>query len=72
MVVKIKSRHYKRIPISEVPRVPCKCYELLCVYNTGGCVCDEPQVNKGNSDANCHAWANKRLLEELTVLKVEA
>lgn len=59
--------NYKRIPISEVPKTPCKCDELLCVYNQA-CECDEPQINKGNGDAVCHHWANKRLIESLELI----
>jgi hypothetical protein len=37
-----------------------------CVYRSAAAVCDEPQINKGNSDAACHRLGNRELLTMLT------
>jgi hypothetical protein len=36
------------------------------VYNQAG-ICDEPRINKGNSDAECHRFLNKAVLAMLGV-----
>ncbi len=52
-----------RTPRCALPASPTPCAQT-CVYAEGG-VCSEPRVNKGNGDAVCHTWTNKRLLAAL-------
>lgn len=42
------------------------CPSLLCVYNEDG-LCDEPYVNKGNSDAVCHGMTYEEVARMLEV-----
>lgn len=64
-----------RVSIYRIPNEPTRCGSLTCVYNSHakGCfdggTCDEPRTNKGNSDAECHRWNNKYLLERLDEAK---
>jgi hypothetical protein len=55
-----------RLQTDALPNYPVSCPRLTCVYNRDS-QCDEPRINKGNSDAVCHAWSNRRLLEILGV-----
>ena len=48
----------------DLPNKSTPCIKVLCVYNVDG-LCDEPRINKGNSDALCHKMTNKHLLELL-------
>ena len=34
-----------------------------CVYGRDDGYCDDPQINKGNSDAACHRIPNRDMLE---------
>lgn len=56
-----------RVSIYDIPRTPCQCEKTGCVYLKAG-VCDNPQINKGNSDAKCHRENNKALLQRLVVI----
>jgi hypothetical protein len=58
-----KQWNQKLKPIRDVP-----CPRSLCVYNEDG-ICDEPWINYGNSDAECHDMTYK---EVVTMLDVEA
>jgi hypothetical protein len=56
-----------RLQRDSLPNYPISCPRLTCPYNTHG-QCDiGPCVNKGNSDAICHDWSNKDVLEMLGV-----
>lgn len=50
-------RHH--LPGRETP-----CPRTDCVYN-GADRCANPCLHKGNGDAECHRWPNRRLLEVL-------
>ena len=52
---------------ADIPNTRIRCPMIFCVYNDKeeGNTCDEPRTNKGNSDAKCHYWSNKRLLETI-------
>lgn len=57
-----------RVSIGEIPCYPKVCrVPKPCVYRQGeiGGWCDEPRINKGNSDAACHRMNNKDLLKLL-------
>ncbi len=41
------------------------CDMIDCVYNEFG-MCDEPQINHGNSDALCFEWKPRELVDFLT------
>lgn len=55
-----------RITARQLPNweTPCK-VTRFCVYRDTFGNCDEPRVNKGNSDSACHQMNNKDLLEVL-------
>lgn len=53
-----------RVQKWELPS-PAVCPIMDCVYNKQG-GCDEPCINKGNGDAKCHKWSNRRLLIYIT------
>lgn len=56
----------QRVSIRQVPSYPCVCkVKSFCVYRDEWGSCDEPRINKGNSDAACHKLNNKDLLERL-------
>lgn len=57
---------YTRIPAHCLPHRPTPCPRTGCVYNQAG-ICDEPRINKGNSDAECHRFLNKAVLAMLGV-----
>lgn len=51
-------------------RLPTKrtyCLVTACVYNEDN-HCDDPAINKGNSDAECHKLTNKQVLEVLGLI----
>ena len=55
-----------RTSIYAIPNSPTRCLlKRECVYRDHEGVCDEPRINKGNSDAACHTMSNKALLELL-------
>jgi hypothetical protein len=43
---------YRRMKKSMLPMTPHNCQQRDCVYNDDG-ICDNPRINKGNSDAFC-------------------
>jgi hypothetical protein len=53
---------YMRLQKHHLPRKPVSCPMLSCVYNEHG-ICDDCFINKGNSDATCHKWTNKKVLD---------
>lgn len=55
-----------RLSIYAIPNRPMCCVlpARNCVYRQNG-ICDQPRINKGNSDAACHKMSNKALLKEL-------
>lgn len=56
-----------RTSIYAIPAAPTPCRKPgHCVYRDENEICDEPRINKGNSDAACHGMSNKDLLELLT------
>lgn len=55
-----------RVSIRQIPCWPQFCAVSGCVYRDRAGVCDEPRINKGNSDARCHSMLNKELLALLT------
>jgi hypothetical protein len=59
---------YSRFQKHHLPRKPVRCPILSCVYNEQG-MCDDCFINKGNGDATCHKWTNKRVLE---LVQIEA
>ena len=51
-----------------LPGIPTRCSLARdCVYRVAG-VCDEPKVNKGNSDAACYGMSNKDIADRLEPL----
>jgi hypothetical protein len=55
-----------RIQKRNIPSELVKCNLWGCAYNSILGFCDDPRINKGNSDAACHRMSNKRLLTHLT------
>lgn len=55
---------------SDIPKGPIECPKERCVYNTDG-VCDEPRINKGNSDSLCFRMSNKYVIEMLIKAREE-
>jgi DnaJ-class molecular chaperone len=54
-----------RVSINWIPNDPCECkVDGACVYRSYQS-CDEPRVNKSNSDSLCHNISNKDLLPQL-------
>ena len=54
-----------RVQRSKIPALPMVCkIKKPCVYRVN-LICDEPRINKGNSDATCHKMGNKNLIEHL-------
>lgn len=53
---------------SDLPAGGTGCSVQHCIYNTWGGWCYTPNICKGNSDAICHRWSNKKLLETLGLL----
>lgn len=51
-----------------IPLSACNCNINSCVYNKGG-ICDEPRINRSNSDSSCHKMVPKKLLTHLTKIK---
>jgi len=51
-----------------IPLTPCNCNIISCVYNKGG-ICDEPRINKSNSDSHCHKMSPKILLNHINKIK---
>src|SRR5262245_24499612 len=50
-----------------IPNTPAVCRLVTpCVYRNKSSVCDQPSINKGNSDAACHRMRNKQILSLLT------
>jgi hypothetical protein len=58
-----------RIQIDQIPRTPTPCPVENCVYRDDNGICDEPRINKGNSDAKCFRMSNKALLVILGLRK---
>lgn len=56
-----------RLQASDLPSSPTPCPTASCVYNEDG-FCDDPRINKGNGDAECHGVSNKALLRRLGLL----
>ncbi len=55
-----------RMQRGELPDSSMRCaLPGACVYRANG-VCDEPQTNKGNSDAACHRMGNRAIYALLT------
>lgn len=59
-----------RVSIYRIPRHEMWCPKEECVYNKSG-LCDEPRINKGNGDAECHKMNNKDLLVMLGIVKAK-
>jgi hypothetical protein len=51
-----------RVTIKMIPATLTKCPLHGCVYNSKLGFCDNPRINKGNSDAACHRKTNRDLL----------
>jgi len=58
---------YSRISLCWVPHYPVRCPTSACPYNEEG-RCNSPQFNKGNDDAKCFHWSNRKLIEQLEEL----
>lgn len=64
-----------RVSKYSIPNEQSRCPRTTCAYNSHsrGCfdggTCDEPRINKGNSDADCHSMSNKDLLALLKEAK---
>lgn len=58
--------HMQRIARRYLPMSACTC-PFECVYREDG-ICDDPSINKGNSDAGCHRMNNRNLLEALRLV----
>lgn len=55
-----------RVSKRYIPSTPCVCPQSACVYNRGAAgVCDDPQNNHGNGDAECHRTSPKDLIAML-------
>lgn len=55
-----------RIPRHHLPDTMVKCgVPKSCPYMNSVGYCDDPRINKGNSDAACHRMGNRELLEYL-------
>jgi hypothetical protein len=52
---------------NSIPKTPTKCPVGECVYNGESMagVCDDPRINRGNSDAKCHTMKPIELVEIL-------
>jgi ABC-type dipeptide/oligopeptide/nickel transport system ATPase component len=54
-----------RIQLRNLPRQPTECrFTMACPYRVER-ICDDPSVNKGNSDAGCHKMTNRLVLAAL-------
>jgi len=53
-----------RIQKRDIPNTPHHCDKTTCVYNEAG-ICDEPRINRGNSDARCFHESNATTLRWL-------
>ena len=51
-----------------IPEHEMWCPRHDCVYNSAG-LCDEPRINRGNGDAECHRMSVKDVLQMLEVIK---
>ena len=54
-----------RLQLYHLPCTSTHCPKEACVYNVAGS-CDEPCINKGNGDAQCHKMSNKAVINMLT------
>lgn len=57
-----------RIQTNAIPNTSTNCY-LHCEYSNNT-ICDNPRLNKGNSDATCFKFTNKKLVEYLKDAKI--
>jgi hypothetical protein len=58
-----------RMQRRDLPGSPVECsIDRPCVYRVRR-LCDEPRINKGNSDAACHRMSNRAVLAALCVPK---
>ncbi|MGF6996708.1 hypothetical protein P3T25_005083 [Paraburkholderia sp. GAS32] len=55
----------------KLPQVPCHCRVESCVYNKDG-VCDEPRINRANSDSACHRITPRQVIADYLISTVEA
>jgi hypothetical protein len=56
-----------RTSIRSVPDTPKYCLlKRPCPYRDQQILCDDPQINKGNSDSACHSMTNKRVIAFLS------
>lgn len=56
-----------RVSRNDLPNIRTICsVSKWCCYRSESGDCDEPRINKGNSDAACHRTTNKDLLKRLT------
>lgn len=53
----------QRLQRSDLPSGPTWC-PLTCIYKEEH-TCSDPRTNKGNGDARCHHFGNKKLLNIL-------
>lgn len=58
----------KRMPLRLMPNTAHHCPKLDCIYNglTQRSICDNPRINKGNSDAYCFKLNNITVYQWLT------
>jgi hypothetical protein len=53
-----------RVQAHRLPSRPRRCPISRCVYCVEE-ICDAPRINKGNGDATCYRWTNRRVLTML-------
>ena len=58
-----------RLSKYNVPLHEMACPRHDCVYNKAG-FCDEPRINRGNGDAECHKMSVKDVLAMLGVVEL--
>jgi hypothetical protein len=62
---------FSRVSKAMLPASKCLCrVNNWCVYRSKYDSCDNPRINKGNSDAACWRLSNKALLAVLITLPV--
>jgi len=59
-----------RIQNRRIPNTPRLCPFWGCVYNESH-ECDNPQINRGNSDARCHKMNPAQIITHLTMRAVD-
>jgi hypothetical protein len=64
-----------RLQKRDIPNTPHLCPKIKCVYNGLDApegICNEPEINNGNSDAICFSITNRKVIEMLTKMEGDA